>query len=264
MDIFDNESEIIALFQSIRQNETMLFPSEDDEAKKLFESIVDLDLWKAWTDSSAHDAPPPDFYNEEMRVMMDIMRVDDHGHKNKKGKIVNPARQHDTELIHELESSGILKQFSNAKLIVNGITDLPTHKDHNYSYYYKNFCRTVNSHKEKIANYKKNHPGFSVVFFVFDESSMYCSTLESYQNRRVGDLMKAFPHLWFTDKRFIDVLIDSEIDYLIWFTPYKYANTFIENGERLILPCAVVINVHYIDKIPLNDYPLNTMESTEL
>lgn len=264
MDIFDCESEIIRLFQSTKQNETMLFPSEDDEAKKLFQSIVDMDLWKNWIDSSAHDAPPPDFYNEEMLIMMDIMRVDDHGYKNKKGKTVNPARQHDTELMHELKNSGILKQFPNAKLIVNGITDLPTHKDHNYTYYYKNFCGTVNSHKEKIANYKKNHPGFSIAFFVFDESSMYCSTSESYRHRKVGDLMNAVPHLWFTDKRFMDVLTNSEIDYLIWFTPYKYVNAFKDNGERLILPHAVIINIHSLDKIPLNDYSVDTMESTEL
>lgn len=264
MDLFDNEKEIISFSQSVQTEEVALIPSGDQQAEKLFLSITKEALWNKWTDSSAHDAPPPDFYNEETFTMMDIMRVDDHGYKNKKGKTVNPARRHDTELMHELENSGILNRFPNAKPLVIGHTDLSTYEDHNYEYYYKNFCQTVNSHKKKIANYKKNHPGFSVVFFIFDESSMYCSTLEPYQHRKVGDLMKGIPHLWFTDKRFAEVLINSEIDYLIWFTPYKYVTAFDENGERVTLPRAVVISIQYLDKIPFNDYLVDTMESTEL
>ena len=264
MDIFDWEAEIIRFFQSTKQNETMLFPPEDYEAKKLFESIVDMDLWKNWVDSSAHNAPPPDFYNEEMHIMMDVMRVDDHGYKNKKGKTVNPARQHDTELIHELKNSGILKQFPNAKLIVNGITDLPTHKDHNYTYYYKNFCRTVNSHKEKIANYKKNHPGFSIAFFVFDESSMYFASSEIPRNRKIGEVIKGMPHLWFFDKKFIDVLVKSEIDCFIWFTPYKYSQMYDDTGAPFVFPHATILNVHKLENLPVRDYEEQIMESTEL
>lgn len=264
MDIFNCEAEIIHFFQSVKQNETMLFPFQDDEAKKIFESIVDPDLWEKWTDSSAHDAPPPDFYNEEAHIMMDIMRVDDHGYKNKKGKTVNPARQHDTELMLELENSGILKQFPNAKPIVIGKTDLPTHEDHNYNYYYKNFCAIVNSHKSKIANYKKNHPGFSVAFFVFDESSMYCAAPEIPKELKVDDIFKGMPHLWFEDRKFINVLIGSEIDYFIWFTPYKYAQMFYDSGEPFILPRAVIFNVHKLQSLPVRDYQEQIMESTEL
>lgn len=32
---------------------------------------------------------PPDYYSDDLKLMMDVMRIDDHSHKNKKGKKVN-------------------------------------------------------------------------------------------------------------------------------------------------------------------------------
>ena len=64
--------------------------------------------------------------------MMDVMRVDDHGFRNKKGKTVNPTRMRESELARELRDKGILDAFPNAKLMMTVDTKLPTHKDHNY------------------------------------------------------------------------------------------------------------------------------------
>lgn len=65
--------------------------------------------------------------------MMDIMRVDDHGHLGRNGKsIINPTLQRESEVMRELKQNGILDMFPNAQphLIVD--TKLPTDEDHNY------------------------------------------------------------------------------------------------------------------------------------
>ena len=137
MDLFDNEKEILSFFQSIQLSEMALIP-EDESAERILQSIHTPQSWTSWIDSSAHNAPPPDFYNAVDGVMMDVMRVDDHGYKNKKGKTVNPTRQRDSQLMMELKAAGIRDTFPNAKVLLISDTQLSTHEDHNYQFYLDN------------------------------------------------------------------------------------------------------------------------------
>lgn len=57
--------------------------NDDDETVGMFNSIYDECQWKEWTDASSKDAPPPDFYNDTQHLMLEVMRVDDHGFKKK-------------------------------------------------------------------------------------------------------------------------------------------------------------------------------------
>lgn len=264
MDIFDDEKEIISFFQSFECCEVAFLPSYEKEAESIFRSVHSAEQWGKWIDSSAHDAPPPDFYNDDIHAMMDVMRVDDHGYKNRKGKTVNPSRQRDTMLMQELRESGVFEIFPNAKPLVISDTGLPTERDHNYEFYRKNFAHVIESHKKKIANYKNNHPKHKVIFFVFDESSMYCSLSGSSPTLKVGGTIKGIPHLWFLDEHFLSVLIGSEIDYLIWCTPYKYAEAFDDSNNQLVLPKVVVISVSAIEKSMFRTYDTSSMISTEL
>lgn len=263
MDIFDEEREIISFFQSLEYKEVAFFPFTDDKSEAIFLSIHSEELWEKWVDSSAHDAPPPDFYNDEMQVMMDVMRVDDHGYKNRKGKTVNPSRQRDTKILQELKGSGIFDIFPNAKPLIISDTGLPTDRDHNYEFYNKNFVRTIEAHKRKIVNYKNNHPEFKLIFFVFDESSMYFSVPDQKPIIKEGEQFQGIPHLWFVDKRFLNTLIGSEIDYLIWYSPYKYVNAFDEGFNPLILPKAVIISVGDIQEALFRNYDESSMISVE-
>lgn len=264
MDIFDTEKEIITFFQSVQKNETILIPNEDTEAINLFQSITDISKWKHWIDSSAHDAPPPDFYNDTMKIMMDIMRVDDHGYKNKKGKTVNPTRQRESILMKELQNAGILSTFPNAKPIVIADTGLPTEQDHNYQYYMKNFISIIKSHKYKISNYKKNHPGYKIVFFIFDESSMYFETNIEIKNQKIGDKVMGIPHFGFIDNSFLQTILHTEIDYLIWFTPYKHTKIYDNNYQSFEPPKAAIINSKKYPEEYLKKYDPKHMSSTEL
>lgn len=240
MGIFDKESEIIEFFQtSISPSEVALIP-ENDETEQVFQSISDEESWAKWTDTSGNNDPPPDFYCDEDGLMMDVMRVDDHGYISEKGKTVNPTLTREREVTKELQENGILDQFPGAKLHLLVDTKLSTEEDHNYMFYRDNFVRTVEAHKKKIHRYRENHPNCKVIFFVFDESSAYMEPLRKTNNPVKGQLHCGRVHVWFNDSAFIKVLKDSDIDYIVWFTPYKKIEFL---GKGLDLPRAVVYNI---------------------
>ena len=92
VNFFDYESKIIECLQGVQLNKVFL--SNDIIAvKEVFTSIHDAEKWKLWSNSSGKSDPPPDFYNDKLKVMMDVMRIDDHAFENKNGKIVNPTNQ---------------------------------------------------------------------------------------------------------------------------------------------------------------------------
>mgnify|MGYP000844543502 FL=1 len=205
----------------------LVFPQEiflvndDKETVEVFNSIYDESEWKEWTDASSKDAPPPDFYSDTQHLMLEVMRVDDHGFK-KKGKVRNPNYERQHKLEKELRDLGVMDAYPNLQhIVINAVTDLPTLEDHNYRYYRDNFVRTVEHHKQRISLYRKNHPGSKLIFFVYDESSAYFEA-ERETNVFSNEGEAGTPHAWFFDKAFLDVFIGSDIDYFVWFTPYKH------------------------------------------
>ena len=262
MDIFNSEIEIIEFFRETKTEETLLLPENDEGAEQVYLSIVQE--WGKWTNSSGKSDPPPDFFSDELELMMDVMRVDDHGHIGKNGKsIVNPTRERESKVTEELRQSGIFDMVPNAKLYLLVDTKLPTDEDHNYRFYRDNFIRTVSSHIKKISNYKLNHPSLKTIFMVFDESSLYFESLEPIKVRKVGGFCRGNPHLWFLDKAFMSIVEDSEIDYFIWFTPYKHCGLFTSNNEKIELPKATLINIRKFTE-PLRNYNIANMISAEL
>lgn len=264
MDIFDNEIEIIKMFQEVQTSEVLLLPENDNECEKVFLAVHEEEQWKQWKDTSGKADPPPDFYCDEFGFMMDVMRVDDHGYIGKNGKtIVNPTLQRESIVMRELKEKGIFDVFPDAKplLIVN--TELPTDEDHNYLFYRDGFLRTIEAHKKKISQYQKNHPKCKTIFFVFDEASPYFEAYEKPVHRKNGDISQGIPHFWFQDRAFVECLIDSQIDYLIWYTPYKHCTIIDALGKPLVLPKVTVLKIKD-NKIDTLAYNADKMLSTEL
>lgn len=259
MNFFDDENKIIECLQET-DSVDIFFPVENKELFATFETIYDEKKWKLWKNSSGKSDPPPDFYCDDFKLMMDVMRVDDHAHKNKKGKIVNPTNARESQLQRELRDKGIYDTFPNVEnIIVLADTGLPTEQDHNYDFYRKNFIRILGEHKRKIELYKKNHSGFKVVFFVVDESSAYVESVDKPLKMEVGMPMFGRPHFWFFDKSFLQVFIGSEIDYLIWFAPFKQEHLYY----GFEFPEVVVFDT----KLPINDcqdYDIAKMISCEV
>jgi hypothetical protein len=260
MNLFDDENIIIEHFQRINDTE-VFFPHPDDETVLLYRSIHETEEWSNWIYSAGKDDPPPDYYNEKMLVMMDVMRVDDHAFLNEKGKVVNPTNAKESKLRKELDESGILEYFSNCKeVFISAKTVLPTEEDHNYRFYNKNFVRVVTEHARKLDLYKRNHPGYKTVFFVMDESSAYFRIYDKLIKPEEGKCVKGAPHLFFYDKSFIEMIKNTPIDYLIWYAPFKLLRT---NDGIFTLPQAVIYNIHEMDFEDI-EYDQSEMRSNEV
>ena len=253
-----NLLERIRLFVQYTSDSIYCF-SNTETVQSLVDTLCNDEIWKnEWIDNSSKDAPPPDFYNEKRGIMLEVMRIDDHAYVQN-GKIINPTNQRARAVEKELKERGLLNSSPNARLFINSPTELPSLEDHNYRFYKENFKRIIEKHKKQIAQYKNNHPGYKLVFFIYDESSMYCQVDTPNRTIKEDERFEGKLHYWFFDKAFKVCFMDSGIDFFVWFTPYKW----IKKSENPIeLPLACVFDCNQTDE-ELIEYPDDYMMSTE-
>lgn len=263
MNRFDDENKIILDFQNVEDKE-VLFVTQSPAAEYVYRSIHIKSLWDKWINSSGKSDPPPDYYLADGKLMMDVMRIDDHAYIDANGKVQNPTNAGESKLYKEIKSSGILDLFPDAELIITAKTILPTEQDHNYLFYQSNFERVVSEHIKKLPLYQQNHTGYKTILFVMDESSAYVqceSNKPDIDKVRIGSDILANPHLFFFDRSFVDVFWNSGIDFLIWYAPYKLLMTpdgLFELPKVAIFDCSA-------DSIKrLVDYDGDKMCSSEL
>lgn len=262
MNYLDNENNIIQMLQRVPTSEIWLM-TEDDSEKEIIESLLLEDKFVNWHYSAGKADPPPDYYNDSLHIMMDVMRVDDHSYLSDKGKLINPTNIKESKIQNELKKLGVLNTFPNAKnIVVNAITDLPTNEDHNYNFYLSSFSRVINKHLKSIPIYKENHPNYKTIFLILDESSGYISCKDENEKNALinNEGGKAIPHCCYLDSNFIDILKESQIDYLIWFCPYKWWSS-----GKVDFPMIATLNINRIDLIEssLKKYDSNLTISTE-
>lgn len=258
MSYFDKEINIIKRLQNFDSHD-IYFINNENESKKIFTTIYDINQWINWIDSSGKNAPPPDFYNDELKLMMDVMRIDDHAFQNKKNKIINPTLALESKIYNELKNKNIFSEKTLNNIFIIANTDLPTNKDHNYNFYYQNFKRVLLKHDKKIDLYKKNHPNFKTIFLIFDESSAY---FELIKNKKNG-IMQANVHLHFFDEKFVSIIKEIKADYIIWMTPYKKINV-PPGSQNLSLPYICIFDTNLPNEIKTLKYKENRMKSFEL
>lgn len=262
MNFFDDENRIIELFQMFHICKSC-FLLQSSEAVSAFEVIHNPDEWKYWVNSSGHSDPPPDFYSDKHKLMMDVMRIDDHTRINAKGNVCNPVNQRESIIQKQLQKDLIPNYFPKAEYVfVNAVTDLPSLEDHNYKFYYTGFERVVKKHIDSIPLYRQNHPGYKVIFFILDESTGYVQVNSPDIVKRGfvrGLKIPITPYLHFIDKRFVDVFRGSDIDYVIWHTPYK----IMDKSLPYELPATCVFDVKNYDYKDIIEYPEDLIMSTE-
>lgn len=105
--------------------------------------ISDKTNWENWINSSGKDDPPPDFYSDKYRIMMDVMRVDDHERTGNRGKLFNPVRQRERMLHKEITDKFGISPDSKVEIHINAYTGLSSYEDHNYTLYKNNFRRVI-------------------------------------------------------------------------------------------------------------------------
>lgn len=262
MNYFDNESNIISFFQDTPYD-LVFFPRKTKAAIKVFRSIHDEDKWRNWIKSSGKADPPPDFYSDEDGLMMDVMRIDDHTRTTEGGKVVNPVNQKESRIYRELREKGLIDKLSSPSIVfINATTDLPSKEDHNYTFYYTCFQRVIKKHIDSIDLYRKNHPDHKIVFFVMDESAGYIQALnEQMANTTIvpGQAYEFYLYCQFWDKKFIDAFRGTDIDYLIWYCPFKH----FESNMPLDMPEVCVYDIKKLPKKFGITYPENLIISAE-
>lgn len=222
MTYFEKEKNLVNVLQEIPCSET-LFLSKRLNLRMLYSKIHNSFVWEThWEDRSSKGALPPDFFSDKFKLMLEVMRVDDHGYK-KKGKYINPTYERERVIEKKLKQCiGDDGVYESLNIFVVPDTQLSTEQDHNYKFYLENFRRVLNKHKSKIDTYRKNHPGYKIVFYVFDESCAYMLPADpSVKRLKHGETVTGQPHNHFLDTTFLECFIESDIDYLIWCTPFK-------------------------------------------
>jgi hypothetical protein len=264
LNFYDDERMIIEDFQMVSNSEVH-FPFRSRGAIEAFKSVRNTRKWANWTYNAGKADPPPDFFSEKYQLMMEVMRVDDHAFVNEKGVLINPVNMRESKLQKEIRDT--LKtarpdiDVDKLRIRVNAITNLPSIEDHNYRFYCANFRRAMEKHIQKIPLYRSNHPDKKLIFFVLDESTAYTivDDLEVAQRGfRPGEPFIAKPAFHFLDNRFINVFRNSDIDYLIWYAPYK-----VFHGSPAQLPKVCVFDVKKYNYKECVDYPEDFIVSTE-
>ncbi len=260
MNRYDKEERIINDFQNLKRKEVDMLPLNLKNLK-LYKCIHNKKKWSKWIDASAKNELPPDFYNNKLKIMMDVMRIDDHAFVDENGRVINRHNERESKLTEELiRKNEMFKEIAEkGNLFINPDSWLRGYEDHNYNFYVNNFKRVVSKHITKIDKYKKNHPGFKTTFFIFDESSPYIKLINCEAPQKPGDLMYGDLHQWWRDSNMLNVIKDSNIDYLIWMTPYKLFNSI----EKVRYPMAMIYEVSKIDFNNLMKYEIDELISIE-
>lgn len=238
MTFYEKEENLIGMLQSVPFYKTAFF-SRGLKLRLLYSKVHNWLKWHLfWKDSSAKNALPPDFYSDRYKLMLEVMRVDDHGFR-KNGKYRNPSYEREREIEKRLRAiAGDEETFNSLTIFIVPKTGLPTIDDHNYKFYLENFKRTIEKHKNKIAKYKENHPGYKIIFYVFDESSAYFVPAdEKIKILKSGEKALGFVHQYYKDKAFLQAFLDSDIDYLIWHTPFKLVWTYDKVSMKMPQIC---------------------------
>lgn len=256
---FDNEENILEYFRC-SDNRPLAFP-ESNDVWNIFKVINDEDIWGNWKNSSLKSDLPPDFYSDDLKLMMEVMRFDDQA--TDKGK-THATKVKESKMLGELRDLDVEGIFPNLKqVLLLGDSGLPLEEDHNFTRYRENFSRVVLKHARKVTQYKKNHPGYKLIFFVLDESSG--NYFEKYSHDKIkielGTTLLGKPHCFWADKIMVETIKNCNADYLIWFKPFSYSE--ISGSKSLDLPKVIIYELNKLS-IETIKYNSKHMVSSEI
>ena len=263
MQTFNDESMILDMFREVGTKEILPL-GNFLKCKWIHCALTGVLNRKEWINSSGKNDPPPDFYDNKHKLMMDVMRIDDHAYIDAKGRIQNKTLQHEGELIKKINQS----DRDDIKLYVVGDTKLPTNEDHNFERYYKNFERVFREHEKKLDLYQTNHPSFKTIFFICDESSAYMEALDpndTNKTRFEREITAGRPHMFCLDKNFVKIIKESKVDYVIWYAPWKLLR-HVQNDKikNFSLPKCAIYDVKNLTEKKLIEYNQELMISSEI
>lgn len=87
---FDNELKILEHFRD-NSYPPLGLPENNDNIKIIHSLYKDIN-WKSWINNSGKDQLPPDFYNNKEKLMLEVMRVDDHASNEGKTNLIKKMK----------------------------------------------------------------------------------------------------------------------------------------------------------------------------
>lgn len=145
----------------------------------------------------------------------------------KRGKVVyyNPILKKERDYIREIQKS--FPNVSEDNIFVNAAPDGDYDKTHNYQNYYKHAQKVFSAHIERIPRCRELHPGSKMGFLVMDETESYLQHKDIMDAAAPYDMNKVYqvlsvPHIPFVDERFMRCLFEADLEFVIWFMPYKH------------------------------------------
>lgn len=244
--IFDDENDILRYAREDMKYDSVLQFNGNSFNKKILKCLLDED--KLISDNG-HAASPPDFYSPAHNMMFDVLRVNDSEVK----KTYNPVKIRERDRHNKIGQKFGDMLASNGKIfIVSESDDLD---EHTYKHYVKNAQRVIGEHIKKIPLWVKKCPDIKHKgLFVFDETEVYYQGGSMPNDYSEPDKswvrairMDCCLHKPWLDEKFIRQIYESELDFVIWFCPYKPHGIARQSGMEF--PCAAIIDTRfYFDK----------------
>ena len=241
-----NEDNVISLLLLSLLEEKIFFPLSmpPDEIQSLIHSLLPFD---GWINSSGKADPTPDYYNPDQRLMMEVMCVSHYHHEDDKHHLHSPGDINISRSIEELcnadlETADWFFQHNNiVKSSFSSDVDLP----HSYRQYVDSFTRVVSKHIDEIGTYRNNHPGYKLIFLIYDDSTLY-----RVKGSNPSDEICYHDALF--DESFNRVIRDADIEMIIWLSPFKFT---LDDDFR---DCISFYNPHH--KIDTVQYQESSLE----
>lgn len=205
-----------------------------------------------FVNNAGHDCLPPDYYSDEMNIMFDVMRVNDS--ECRKGR--NPVMLD----LRSIKVDCVPGRFGPEYHIIDLLPDcdkgLNFDNIHRFEYYQRQSLRVISKHVQKLDVWKQEHPKISRKgFVVLDETGLY------FKGR--ADPIDMSTDLWkfcfehpicvyepWLDKRLIEPLIASELDFLVWFNLLANMSRVNKTVLRGHYPAIVLVDLrHSIDNL---------------
>lgn len=252
----DNEIDAINYILTGLNHYNVMLYNGNSFSKKIFRYVKNLDKF---TENNGHDALPPDFYSDEFSCMFDVMRINDSEIK----KSYNPVKIRERKAEKDIKESGILDGMNpNVNIFINSDSD--NDKEHTLKNYIKNCNRVMSEHIEKIGIWKSEHPDIKHKgLLIFDETECY---FEGYVKRAYAD---QYVFMWdaskplvlhkpWMDLSFVKNAYDSELDFIIWFCPYKSHGSLWQQ-TRYDYPDLVILDTRF-PRIDYIQYDISKFE----
>lgn len=219
----------------------------ETELKLIVTAIMDDGTWG---DLSADSNEHPDFSSEKYKMMMEFMNVDCEDIAEN-GKINSPNSIAVGKKLHKLGNIIENDDFRDCIVYTTPNNDNAVITD-TYQNYLNGFKRVVSKHIQKISEYRAEHPNYKLGFVLIDYTVRYyvCSCIEDVERFDLKEPVNVELHKWVLDSAFMNVFNGADVDFVVWYAPFKMNMVNGKNDVPMITFIDPKTNTNLIDYDP--------------